>query len=66
MKKKILITGATGNVGKSLCDSLSGLGYDVLTSSRSKPEGWDYPFTAFDITDIEDFTESLKGVSVLK
>ena len=63
--KKILITGATGDVGKSLCDNLSGLGYDLLTSSRNRPEGWSYPFKAFDITDLEAFSESLKGVSAL-
>lgn len=65
MKKKVMITGATGDVGTSLCEILEGLGYDVLTSSRRKPEGWKYPFMSVDITNLEVFTESLKEVSVL-
>jgi nucleoside-diphosphate-sugar epimerase len=63
--KKILITGATGDVGKSLCDILSNLGYDILTSARNLPEGWNYTFKTLDITDLKAFTESLNGVSVL-
>lgn len=63
--KKILITGATGDVGKSLCDILSDAGYDILTSARRYPEGWNYPFLSFDITDLKAFTEALKDVSVL-
>ncbi len=63
--KRILITGATGDVGKSLCDNLNDCGYDLLTSSRRRPEEWAHPFEAFDITDLQAFSESLKGVSVL-
>lgn len=63
--KKILITGATGDVGKSLCDILSNAGYDILTSARNLPEGWKYKFKPLDITDLEAFTEILNGVSVL-
>ena len=63
--KKILITGGTGDVGKSLCELLSKSGYEILTSARRKPEGWNYPFKAFDITDLDAFTETLKDVSVL-
>ena len=60
-----MITGATGDVGKSLCEILDGLGYDVLTSSRSKPEGWKYPFLSVDITDLDVFKDALKDVDVL-
>jgi len=63
--KKIVITGATGDVGKSLCDILSTSGYELLTSARKKPEGWGYPFKSFDITDLKAFTEFLKGTDVL-
>jgi len=65
MKKKVMITGATGDVGKSLCEILEDLGYDILTSSRSKPAGWKYPFTPVDITNLDVFKESLKEVDVL-
>jgi len=65
MSKKVMITGATGDVGKPLCKILDGLEYDVLTSSRTKPEGWKYPFTPVDITDLEVFKKALKGVDVL-
>lgn len=65
MKKKVMITGATGDVGKSLCEILDGLGYDILTSSRRKPDGWKYPFTPVDITNLGVFTESLKDVDIL-
>ena len=60
-----MITGATGDVGKALCDSLHSFGYDIITSSRSMPDGWSHPYKAFDITDLDAFVESLKDVSVL-
>ena len=63
--KKIMITGATGDVGKSLCDCLSASGYDLLTSSRSRPNEWAYPHRAFDITDLDAFTETLNDADVL-
>lgn len=63
--KRILITGATGDVGKSLCASLKDWGYDLLTSSRTKPDGWPYPFQSLDITDLDMFSETLEGVSLL-
>tara|TARA_B100001105_G_C22384432_1_gene441167 strand:+ start:1379 stop:2122 length:744 start_codon:yes stop_codon:yes gene_type:complete len=63
--KKIMITGATGDVGRSLCDSLSDCGYDLLTCARTQLTDWPHPFEAFDITDLEAFTQKLKGVSVL-
>jgi len=63
--KKILITGGTGDVGKSLCELLSIGGYEILTSARRKPEGWNYPFKALDITDLDAFTEILKDISVV-
>ncbi len=60
-----MITGATGDVGKSLCHELSESGYDLLTSSRNRPENWPYRFEYLDIADLEGFTERLKGVSFL-
>ena len=63
--KKILITGATGDVGRSLCDSLSESGYELMTCARHEPKGWPYPYESFDITDLDAFTNILKGVSVL-
>ena len=63
--QKILITGATGDVGKSLCDILSASGYEILTAARRKPEDWNHPFKVLDITDLKLFTETLKDISVL-
>lgn len=63
--KKILITGATGDVGKSLCDILSNSGYEIITSARKKPEGWKHPFKVLDITDLNAFSKALEGVNVL-
>ena len=63
--KRILITGATGDVGKSLCGILQNGGYDLLTSSRNQPQGWPHPFQSLDITDLDAFSEALEGVSVL-
>lgn len=60
-----MITGATGDVGKSLCDILDELGYEILTSSRRKPKGWKYPFISVDITNLDVFTKSLKDVDFL-
>ncbi len=65
MSKKVMITGATGDVGKSLCGILDKLGYDVLSSSRRKPEGWRHPFIPIDIIDLDVFKNALKGVDVL-
>lgn len=62
---KILITGATGDVGKYLSENLIAKGYDIITSSRNKPEEWGFPFKNIDITDLEVFTEALEGVSTL-
>lgn len=62
---KILITGATGDVGRSLCDSLSESGYELITCARHEPQDWPYAYESFDITDLDAFTEILKGVSVL-
>lgn len=63
--KKILITGATGDVGKLLCDILSESGYEILTSARHKPDGWKHPFVELDITNLETFIETTKGVSTV-
>ena len=49
---KVMVTGATGDVGKSLCEILDKMGYDVITSSRKKPKDWKYPFIPLDITDL--------------
>lgn len=63
--KKVLITGGTGDVGKSLCKLLSQSGYEILSCARRKPKGWPYPFQVLDITDLDAFTDILKDVSVL-
>ena len=63
--KKIFISGATGEVGTSLCNQLSDSGYELMTSGLSPVAGWNHPFRAFDISDLEAFTESLNGISVL-
>ena len=62
---KVMVTGATGDVGKSLCEILDKMGYDVLTSSRNKPNDWKYPFIPVDITNLDIFIESLKNIDVL-
>ena len=36
-----------------------------MTCARNKPENWPFPFESLDITDLEAFTDALKGVSVL-
>ncbi len=63
--KKVLITGATGDVGRPLCNSLNECGYELITCSRNYPKDWPYPFENLDITDLVAFTNLLKGVSVL-
>ena len=60
-----MITGATGDVGKSLCDSLSAAGYELLTSSRKRPDEWGYPHQAFDITELAAIVATLTGVDAL-
>jgi dehydrogenase/reductase SDR family protein 12 len=39
--KKILVTGGTGGIGKSVCDTLSSLGTHVVFTGRNKDKGQD-------------------------
>lgn len=61
----ILVTGATGNVGRHVVDLLVQAGMDVRATSR-KPESLDLPaevdVRAADLTDPKTFEQALQGV----
>jgi nucleoside-diphosphate-sugar epimerase len=65
--KKILVTGATGFVGRSLCSLLVELGYIVIPTARVQPSdqsGWDY-FVTGNISESTDWLHGLVDVDVV-
>jgi uncharacterized protein YbjT (DUF2867 family) len=67
---KILVTGATGNVGKAVAQHLKNLNADFVVGIRdlSKAKsilGEGYNFVKFDSKDTSSFAEAFKGVSKL-
>ncbi len=62
--KKILVTGGSGFLGKSICQKLLSLGYQVTSLSR-KPSSYlsslGIPSLLCDITKREELTRSVKG-----
>ena len=64
---KILVTGATGFVGRSLCSFLNTLGYIVVPTARVEPfdqSGWSY-FLSGNISESTDWCQALVGVDVV-
>jgi uncharacterized protein YbjT (DUF2867 family) len=61
----ILVTGATGFVGRRLTPALTEAGHDVRAMTR-RPDEYDGPGTAVgaDVEDIESLAAALKGVDV--
>jgi uncharacterized protein YbjT (DUF2867 family) len=61
----ILVTGATGFVGRRLAEALVGAGYDVRAMTR-RPEQYDGPGTAVgaDVHDPGTLADAVKGIDV--
>ncbi len=60
--RRILVTGATGFVGRALCPALADLGYEVVAASRMKGAGI---LTVSDIGPETDWTEALESVDMV-
>lgn len=58
---RIAVSGASGFIGKALCDSLRGQGYEVVTLTRTKPSGaseaifWNPTLDYIDTQSLENF-----------
>ena len=65
--KKILVTGATGFVGRSLCRSLKSSGYILCPTSRVEPTNQSdiKYFVTGDINGDTDWSQILSGVDVV-
>lgn len=66
-KDKIIVTGATGFVGRTLCKALKSSGYTVCPTSRIEPfnqSDFDY-FVTGNITEDTDWTKILCSVDVV-
>ena len=62
-KKKLLITGAAGDIGSILLDNLSTDSYDlVLADIRESDHVQQHPFIKLDIADLDAFTAACEGV----
>ena len=61
----VLVTGATGFIGRRLCPALVDAGYDVRAMTR-RPEAYDGPGTAVgaDVQDADSLSAALTGVDV--
>jgi uncharacterized protein YbjT (DUF2867 family) len=61
----VLVTGATGFIGRRLCPALVDEGYDVRAMTR-RPQEYDGPGTAVgaDVQDADSLTAALEGVGV--
>jgi len=65
-KKKLLITGAAGDIGSILLNNLPSGKYDlILADIRESDLGSDYPFIKLDIADLEAFTAACEGVDAV-
>ena len=59
----ILVTGATGFIGKKLLQRLATTGYKVTAMSRTKhPDSQNVKFIAADAFDMESLSNALKGI----
>ena len=69
IRKKALVTGATGVIGPDLVKYLIKRGYSVRALSRSKPDALCFPDTVEtiqgDITDHDTLKESVKNVDIV-
>jgi nucleoside-diphosphate-sugar epimerase len=62
-KKKLLITGASGDIGSILLKNLPSGKYDVLLADiRESDLDSEYPFIKLDIADLEAFTAACEGM----
>lgn len=64
-KLKILVTGATGFVGRRLCESLRSRGNEVVGLSRTRPVDWTGAFVEADLSTQPDLKSSLSGVDAV-
>ncbi len=63
---KIVITGGTGFIGKSLAHHLATQGYQPIIIARSAPsEAIDYPFIPWDGHTLGDWTSALEGAKAI-
>ena len=59
----ILVTGATGFIGKKLVERLATTGYKVTAMSRSKhPDSENVKFVAADAFEMNSLSNALKGI----
>lgn len=65
-KRKVLITGATGSLGKSLTNKFSADDYEVITTSRHARSGSELHFKC-DLSDSEELTkfcQEIEGIGI--
>jgi short-subunit dehydrogenase len=70
---KVLITGATGNVGMEVIKSLQNINHQLdlyagvrsLTTGNNKLDNYKIKFLQFDFTDTTTYEKALNGCSIL-
>ena len=63
MRKRVLVTGASGNLGKLICDALELDGFDVLrASSKSRKDSYFLDFENFELSNLESILSETEVV----
>lgn len=65
MRNKVLVTGASGFVGSSLCVVLQAKGVEVIGVGRTRPKEWLGEFLELDLTALSDFSALLQDVKAV-
>ena len=63
LKKRILLTGGTGFIGKTLLNHLNNLGYDIRLLSRKKIEGFESFIIDFSSDELKE--EMLNSIDIV-
>ena len=65
-KRKLLITGAAGDIGTILFNNLPKDQYDLILADLREPDyDHDYPFIKMDISDLDQFKAACEGVDTV-
>ncbi len=65
-KRKLLITGAAGDIGTILFNNLPANQYDLVLADIREPEyEHNHPFIKLDISQLDDFTKACEGVDMV-
>jgi nucleoside-diphosphate-sugar epimerase len=65
-KNKVLVAGASGLIGVAAIESFQAAGWDVVGTSRRKPElpsGRDFPFISVDLRDDKAVRQTLSPLA---